>query len=160
MYLLPLRVFKPPHLALSKAGNLVAPLLFSSIRVTVSSLKPTAFNKSEPVRSLSSRWSPHPLSLCLHPHTHSIFAPPSIPCSSFCLCRLGLESLVCSPSLFRVRVLGNRTGNPGVIQGYPYPYPPNTHTRAEGMGIPGYGWRVLRVGQVPKPMRVLMTGSL
>jgi len=33
-----------------------------------------------------------------------------------------------------VKSIGNRTGNPGVIQGYPYPYPPNTRTCAEGTG--------------------------
>jgi hypothetical protein len=57
MYLPPPRVFKPPRLASSKAGNLVAPFLFSSIRVTAPSLDPTVFDKSEPVRSLSSRRS-------------------------------------------------------------------------------------------------------
>jgi hypothetical protein len=48
--------------------------------------------------------------------------------------------------------LGSCMGNPGVIQGYLYLYPPNTRTHSEGMGIPGYELRVLWVAQVRKPM--------
>jgi hypothetical protein len=70
----------------------VAPLLFSSIRVTIYSSKPTTFDKSEPVHSLLSHWSPHPLSSCLCPRARSVFALPSILCSSFHLRRLSLKS--------------------------------------------------------------------
>jgi hypothetical protein len=34
--------------------------------------------------------------------------------------------------------IGIVTGNPGVIQGYPYLYPPKTHTRTEGTGFRRY----------------------
>ncbi len=32
------------------------------------------------------------------------------------------------------------TGNPGVFQGYPDPYPPKTRTRTQGTGFHGYGY--------------------
>ena len=48
--------------------------------------------------------------------------------------------------------VGIITGNPGVFQGYPYPYPPKTHTRAEGTGIPRLGLRV-PVGQTDQKTR-------
>jgi hypothetical protein len=54
--------------------------------------------------------------------------------------------------------LGIVTGNPGAFQGYLYPYPPNIHTHAEGMGIHGHGLKALRVGRVRKPVRAGWVG--
>jgi hypothetical protein len=39
----------------------------------------------------------------------------------------------------RARV-GIVTGDPGVFQGHPYLYLPQTHTHAQGMGFHGYGY--------------------
>jgi hypothetical protein len=38
-----------------------------------------------------------------------------------------------------ISLLGYSTGNPGVFQGYPNLYLPNTCTYAQGRGIYGYG---------------------
>jgi hypothetical protein len=99
MYLPPPRVFKPPRLASSKAGNLVAPLLFLSFRVIVPFLDSTVFDKPEPVRSLSSRRL-SPLSRPSSSHhrlrARLFFAPPSVAHNSrsnLRLRRLDLDSL-------------------------------------------------------------------
>jgi hypothetical protein len=48
--------------------------------------------------------------------------------------------------------LGFAMGNPRVFEGYPYPCPPKTHTHAQGACFHGYGFRVLRVKRVRKPV--------
>jgi len=57
-------------------------------------------------------------------------------------------------------LLGSGTGNPRVFQGYLYLYPQNTHTCAEGTGIPGYGLRVVQVVQVRWVIKPVQVGCL